>query len=193
MATVSHEITELVFAWSQGDQAALDRLIPLVYEELRRLAQREMCREYANHTLQATALINEAYVRLVKTNGIQCENRTHFLAIYARLMRRILVDFARSRQELKRGGGRQRVELSDGLQLASEQSRDLTALDDALTAFASVDPRRSHVVELRFFGGLSIQETADVLKVSTETVKRDWRISKVWLLRELTKRIDNDA
>jgi RNA polymerase sigma factor (TIGR02999 family) len=152
-----------------------------------------MGREPRGHTLQATALVNEAYLRLIDSSRVQWKNRAHFFAISARVMRRILVDFARTRGSLKRGGEAQRVTLTDALKITAGRATDLVALDDALIALATLDARQSQVVELRFFGGLSIDETAEVLKVSPETVKRDWRLAKVWLLRELTKEATDDA
>ena len=180
-----HEITELLVAWGGGDESALDRLIPLVYDELRRLAHRYMGRERPGHTLQTTALVNEAYLRLVSWREVCWQNRAHFFAVSAQMMRRILVDFARDRKYLKRGGGALRVSLADAASLTEQRGADLVALDEALTALAEVDRRKAQVVEMRFFGGLSVEEVAEVLKVSKETVMRDWRLAKVWLLREL--------
>jgi len=185
MAAPSRQVTELLAAWSAGDQAALDELMPIVHAELRHIAARYLRREDPGHTLQATALVNEAYLRLVDVKKISWQNRAHFFAISGRLMRRILVDHARSRRYLKRGGDVQRVSLDDAMTAASEKGRDLVALDDALNALAAVDARKSDVVELRFFGGLSVNETAEALGVSPETVMRDWKMAKVWLLREL--------
>jgi RNA polymerase sigma factor (TIGR02999 family) len=186
MATYSpKEITRLLLAWGNGDQAALENLIPMIYEELRRLARRHMRGERANHTLQTTALVHEAYVRMIDSSQTQWQDRSHFFAVASQLMRRILVDFARGRKNLKRGGGAIQVTLSEALGIPQERGADLVALDGALNALAQLDPRQSRVVELRFFGGLSVEETAEALKVSTETVKRDWRLAKVWLLREL--------
>jgi RNA polymerase sigma factor (TIGR02999 family) len=194
MSTASgHEVTELLLRWSAGDPAALDRLIPLVYEQLHRLARRQMARERPSLTLQPTALVNETYMRLIDASQVQWKDRAHFLAISARLMRQVLVDFARSRQNLKRGAGGIRISLTDALQIAPAGRVDLVALDDALQALAALDPRRCQVVELRFFSGLNVEETAEVLEVSPETVKRDWRLAKVWLLRELRKPLENDA
>jgi RNA polymerase sigma factor (TIGR02999 family) len=152
-----------------------------------------MQRERPSHTLQATALVNEAYLRLIDASQVQWNDRAHFFAIAARLMRQILVDFARSRQNLKRGGGARQITLTDALEVARDGETDLVALDDALQALAAIDSRRSQVVELRFFSGLSIEETAEVLQVSHETVKRDWRLAKVWLLRELNRKVKDDA
>jgi RNA polymerase sigma factor (TIGR02999 family) len=180
------DATDLLVAWSNGDQAAFDRLVPLVHHELRVLALRYMRQERPDHTLQATALVNEAYVRLIDVNRIRWQNRAHFLAVAAQTMRRILVEFARHRGRQKRGGDVVRVTI-DEAEVAQEKSADLVALSDALSTLATFDRRMGQVVELRFFGGLSVQETADVLKVSPETVMRDWRTAKVWLLRELSQ------
>ena len=180
-----HEISELLVAWGGGDESALDRLMPFVYDELRRLAHRYMSRERPGHTLQTTALVNEAYLRLVNWREARWQNRAHFFAVSAQMMRRILVDFARDRQYLKRGGGALRVSLDKAASFTKSRSGDLVALDEALAALAEVDRRKGQVVEMRFFGGLSVKEVAEVLKVSEETVMRDWRLAKVWLLREL--------
>jgi RNA polymerase sigma-70 factor, ECF subfamily len=180
------EVTRLLLAWNDGDEGALEKLVPQVYQELRRLAKRQMRGEHPDHTLQTTALINEAYLRLVDLRNIQWQNRAHFFALCARLMRRILVDFARSRHYAKRGGGAQPISLEESLVVSPAQSTDLVAVDDALKALAKVDARKAQVVELRFFGGLTVEETAEVLKVSPETVQRDWKMAKAWLLRELS-------
>src|SRR5688572_21097394 len=161
--------------------------MPLVHAELRRLARRHMGHERPGHTLQATALVNEAYLRLIDVRQIQWQNRAHFFAMSARLMRRILVDFARARHYQKRGGGAQKVTFDEALAVSHERGGELVALDDALVALAAVDPRKSQVVEMRFFGGLSVEETAEALHVSVDTVMRDWKLAKVWLLRELRK------
>lgn len=182
----SHEVTGLLQAWSEGDEEALQKLVPLVYRQLHRAAQHYMAAERSGHSLQATALIHEVYLRLVDVRGIDWQNRTHFFAVCAQLMRRILTDFARSRNYQKRGGASPHVSFDDALLVSSEPHTDLVALDDALTRLALVDQRKSRVVELRFFGGLSIEETAEVLKVSSETVMRDWRLAKAWLLRHLS-------
>jgi len=179
-------ITGLLRAWSDGDRAALERLVPLVEGEMRRLARGYMRRERKGHTLQATALVNEVFLRLADGPRLGWQDRGHFLGIAARLMRRVLVDHARSRGYAKRGGGAQKIFLDEATLVAPERSIDLVALDRALEDLAILDPRRSQVVELRYFGGLSLDETAHVLHVSTETVKRDWRLAKLWLLRELT-------
>ena len=184
-SSASHDVTRLLARWKDGDEAALEQLVPIVHDELRRLAQRQMVRENPGHTLQPTALVNEAYLRLVNLTQMQWQNRAHFFAMGARLMRRILVDFARSRKYQKRGGGTARLSFDDGLLVGGEPARDLVALDDALTALAVVDARKSQVVEMRFFGGLSVKETAEALHVSVDTVMRDWKLAKAWLLREI--------
>jgi RNA polymerase sigma factor (TIGR02999 family) len=183
--TVMQFADALQLAWGAGDANALNILTPLVYDHLHRLARHYMAGEAPGRTLEATALVNEAYLRLVDLKQMRWQNRAHFFAMAARLMRRILVDFARSRDYQKRGGGMQRITFAESLPVSDESAIDLVALDDALHALAAVDERKSRVVELRFFGGLSVEETADVLKVSSETVKRDWKFSKNWLLREL--------
>jgi len=183
--TTSPRITALLSAWTQGDESALAELTPLVHSELRRLARSYLRRERNSHTLQTDALVNEAYVRLVDV-GIAWRDRAHFFALAARLMRRILVDYARSRHYQKRGGDLQRVPLDLAGDVSPPRSDDLVALDDALAALASVDPRKAQVVELRHFGGLTVAEVAEVLTVSEQTVMRDWRLAKMWLLRELS-------
>jgi RNA polymerase sigma factor (TIGR02999 family) len=186
--TSSHEITQLLLAWSDGDQTALDRLVPLVHGELRRLARRYMNRESPGHLLQTTALVNEAYMRLVDAGQVKWQNRAHFFAISARVMRRILVDFARRSNKLKRGGNAIEVSFDEALVVSANRGADLVAIDDALTTLAAFDPRQSQVVELRFFGGLKDNEIAEVLKVSHGTVRRDWRLARAWLHRELSNR-----
>ena len=181
-------VTELLLAWARGDRFALDELVPIVHQELRRLARLQLRGERNNHTLQTTALVNEAFIRLVDLRRIRWQDRSHFLSLSARLMRRILVDHARSRNYQKRGGGAVNVTLDDVLVASPDRGADLVALDDALESLARVDPRKSQVVEMRFFGGLSVEETAEALKVSPETVLRDWRLAKVWLLREVSGR-----
>ncbi len=171
--------------WGQGDETALDRLIPLVQQQLHQIARRCMAGERAGHSLQATALVNEAYLRLINVKDVAWHDRAHFLAVAARMMRRILVDHARSRHYQKRGGDAVRVTLDEALIVASEPDQDFVALDEALTALAAVDARKSQVVEMRFFGGLTLEETAEALQVSRDTVKRDWKMAKLWLLREL--------
>ncbi|PYV38958.1 MAG: RNA polymerase subunit sigma-70 [Acidobacteria bacterium] len=184
----SPEVTKLLLAWSQGEQAALQKLIPVVHAELSRLAHHYMSGERTDHTLQTTALVNEAYLRLVDSSQVRWQNRAHFFAVSAQLMRRILVDFARSRNYLKRGGGAQQVMLDDAMLIFKGPDIDVVALDDALSALSAVDPRKAQSVELRFFGGLTEEEAAEVLKVSPETVRRDLRLAKAWLLREMDKR-----
>jgi len=181
------DITELLGAWSGGDRAALDRLMPLVYSELRRLADRHLSRERREHTLQATALVNEAYMRLVDQRHARWLNRAQFFAVAARLMRRILVDHARARAAAKRGQGATRLALDEAPELPARPGQDaeLVALDAALERLATLDERQSQVVELRYFGGLSIEETAEVLKLSPATVKREWAMARAWLFREL--------
>jgi RNA polymerase sigma-70 factor (ECF subfamily) len=186
-APTTEQVTELLQAWRQGDEAALDRLLPVVHRELRRLARRYMFRERSGHTLQATALVNEAYLRLVNARQVDWKNRAHFFALSAQVMRRILVDSARAHNDQKRGGGNPRVTLDEDFMGAQEKCHDLVALDGALKALAAVDPRKDRVVELRFFAGLSVEETAEVLKVSRNTVLRDWRLAKMWLKREMNK------
>jgi RNA polymerase sigma factor (TIGR02999 family) len=181
------DITEILLAWRAGDADALAKLTPIVYNELHRLARHYMAQERPGHTLQATALINEAYLRLVDSSRVQWQNRAHFLAVAAQLMRRVLVDFARTRGYLKRGGDQQRVALEDALVIGREPDADLVAIDDALETLARMDPRKARVVELRFFGGLTQEETAEALNISIDTVGRDWTAAKAWLLRELTR------
>jgi RNA polymerase sigma factor (TIGR02999 family) len=185
--TPTHQVTQLLQAWSQGDQSALDQLMPLVYDDLHRLAQRHMAQERPDHTLQATALVHEAYLRLLDSAHPSWQDRAQFLAVCARMMRRILVDWARSRHRLKRRSDSPPLCLQEALAGVGRRGEDLVALDDALTTLAGVDPRRSQIVELRFFGGLSAKETAEVLKVSEETVLRDWKLAKSWLRLELSK------
>ena len=180
------DVTSLLQAWSLGDQQALQQLIPVVYDELRRVAGRHMAGERASHTLQTTALIHEVYVRLVDLDSASIRNRAHFLAICARLMRNVLVDFARSRKYDKRGGGAVHVELDEALHVSAMSDPDLVAVDEALERLAAIDARKSQVVEFRFFGGLSVAETAEALDISPETVMRDWKFAKAWLLRELS-------
>ncbi len=181
----SPEITRLLKAWSQGDQRALDELTPCVYRELHRVAHRYMSREPHGHTLQTSALINEAYVRLIDSRNVNWQNRAQFFGVCARLMRQILTDFARSRLSQKRGRDVQPVSLDESPELSFEPRTDFVALNDALDRLAAIDPRKSHVVELRFFGGLTTEEAAEVLRVSPHTVLRDWKLAKVWLHREL--------
>jgi len=187
------EVSQLLLAWSDGDQSALDKLVPLVYAELRRLASHYMSRERAGHSLQTTALVNEAYLRLVDYKRMRWEGRAHFFAVSAQLMRRILVEHARSHRYLKRGGGAPRVSLEEAAVISEERAADLVALDDAIESLAAIDQRKSRVVELRFFGGLSVEETAEVLKVSPLTVMRDWSTAKAWLYRELSQGSGDEA
>ena len=186
-AGARRDVTGLLVAWGNGDESVLEELMPIVHGELRRLARRMMRGERGNHTLQTTALVNEAYLRLVDLNRVRWQDRAHFFAMSARLMRRILVDHARSRNYQKRGGALRRVSLDEALVVSGERGTDLVALDDALAELAAVDPRKSQVVELRFFGGLSIEEAAEALQVSGETVLRDWRLARAWLRRELSE------
>ena len=182
-------VTQLLVAWSHGDQAALERLTPLVHQELHRLAARYMAGERPGHVLQATALVNEAYLRLIDWKNVQWQNRAHFFGVAARLMRRVLVDVARTRRRAKRGGGELQISLSEAVQVpAATQSADLGALDDALKTLETLDARQGRVIELRFFGGLSLEETAHVLNVSVGTVRRDWSLARAWLYRELSGR-----
>jgi len=189
MATPSsQEITQLLIAWSHGDQAALEKLTPLVHDELRRLAQRYMARERHGHTLQTTALVNEAYLRLIDQESRQWQNRAHFFGVAAQMMRHILMDYARTQHRMKRGGEAIQVSLAEAAGISQGRASDLLALDDALTALATLNARHSQVVELRFFGGLSLEEIAEVLKVSVGTVRRDWSLAKAWLYDELSNK-----
>jgi RNA polymerase sigma factor (TIGR02999 family) len=183
----SHEVTELLKAWTGGDEGARDNLVPLVYAQLHRAAQHYMAGERPGHTLQATALVNEVYLRLIDCERVRWQDRAHFYAVSSQLMRRILIDFARSRGSLKRGSDLSHFSLEDAPTLSTEPDPNLIALDHALNSLAAFDERKSKVVELKFFGGLSVEETAEVLKVSKETVVRDWRLAKIWLFRELGK------
>ena len=193
MPPESPEITALLKAWGSGDAAALDQLAPLVYDELRRLARRYMRNERAGNTLQTTALVNEAYLRLVDAKRVGWQDRVHFFAVSAQMMRRILVDAARARGSAKRGGQVKRVNHSAAFNLdeipdvSTGRDRELVAIDDALNTLAEMDPRKARVIELRFFGGLSVEETAEVLKISPQSVMRDWKLAKAWLTRELTR------
>jgi RNA polymerase sigma factor (TIGR02999 family) len=180
------KVTELLLAWSDGDESALEKLTPLVYEELHRLAHHYMSRERLGHTLQTSALVNEAYLRLVNQKHVQFQNRAHFFAISAHLMRQILINHAQSRRYLKRGGGARKVSLDEAMIVSGERGGDLLALDEALKELATVDYRKSKVVELRFFGGLSVEETAEVLKISAITVMREWKMAKAWLYRAMS-------
>src|SRR5688572_20447019 len=182
------ELTQLLTAWSEGDRAALDKLTPLVYEELRRLAHRYMSREGKGHTLQTTALVHEAYLRLFSRENVHWQNRTHFFAIAAQLMRCILVDHAREHASQKRGGKPQMVSLDEAAVISQERASEVIALDEALKGLAVIDPQQSRIVELRFFGGLTVDETAEVLSLSPATIKREMSSAKLWLLREINKR-----
>ena len=186
-APSSRPVTQLLHAWSEGDQQALEQLTPIVYRELHRLAHRFMAREKPGHTLQTSALVNEVYLRLVDVQGISWQARTHFFAVCAQMMRRILIDFARAHQYQKRTGKAIHVELDNTLDVANQPAVELVRLHDALDALAQIDPRKSQVVELRFFGGLTAEATAEVLKVSRETVLRDWKFARAWLRRELSR------
>ena len=184
----THEVTQLLIQWSNGDKAALDKLLPLIHEELRRLAHHYMSRERPGHTLQTTALVDEAYIRLVNRKGVHWQNRAHFFAIAAQSMRSILVDHARGLAYAKRGGGAAKIELDEGMIVSKERAAEVVALDEALLELAKIDPKQSRVVELRFFGGLTIEETAEVLSLSPATIKREWTTAKAWLYHELNKR-----
>ena len=186
MAATPNDVTQLLVAWGNGDSAARDALMPLVHDELRRLAHRYMGRERAHHTLQTSALVNEAYLRLIDQKDVKWQNRAHFYGIAAQMMRRILVDYARKRGFRKRGGDLRAVPLDEVMIVSPERAAEVVALDDALTSLAQLDPRKSQIIELRFFGGLSIEETAEVLGVSPGTVMRDWTFAKAWLRREIT-------
>jgi RNA polymerase sigma-70 factor, ECF subfamily len=182
----ANHITQLLQSWSQGDQGAMEELMPLVFDELHKVARRYMSDERPGHILQTTALVNETYLRLVSSEGPNWEGRTHFYGVCAQMMRRILVDWTRSRQALKRGGEARVLDLDEeALAVVSQPGTDLVALDDALNALSAIDPRKGRVVELRFFGGLSVKETAQILGISAETVQRDWKMAKSWLRREL--------
>jgi RNA polymerase sigma factor (TIGR02999 family) len=184
---VSRDVTGLLLAWSQGQETALQRLVPLVHAELRQIARRCLSGERPGDKLQTAELVNEAYLRLIDARQVGWQNRAHFFAISAKLMRRILVDFARSRNYLKRGGGAPNISLDEALTLPAKRDQDVIALNDALNSLCLIDARKAQVVELRFFGGLSVAETAAVLKVSADTVRRDWNFAKVWLAREVSK------
>ncbi|MEP7336647.1 MAG: sigma-70 family RNA polymerase sigma factor [Acidobacteriota bacterium] len=181
------DVTQLLLDWNAGDQNALDRLMPLVYEELRRIAARQLRRERADHTLQPTALVHEAWLRLAQTNRLTWQNRAHFLGVAAELMRRVLVDHARRRSAEIRGGGETRLALDEALGVSNQKEVGLLALDDALTSLAALDPRQSRIVELKYFGGLEIEEIAEVVGISPATVKRDWQWARAWLHREISQ------
>jgi RNA polymerase sigma factor (TIGR02999 family) len=188
-----HDVTQLLRAWSEGDRQALEKLTPLVYAELHRRAHWQMANERSGQTLQTTALVNEIYLQLVDLRGVTWRDRAHFFALSSRLIRRVLIDAARAKTAQKRGARPSHVELDENRLVSQEPRADVIALDDALTALAAIDERKSQVVELRFFGGLGIEETAEVLKVSPETVKRDWKLAKAWLRRELRNSTASDA
>jgi len=187
MPALPQEITQLLMNWSQGDKAALDQLVPLVYPELRRLAKRHMDRENSAHTLQTSALINEAYLKLVDQQNVKWQNRAHFFAVAAQVMRHILVDHARTRNYAKRGGGALKLPLDEAAALTEQRAAQLIALDDALSDLSALDGRKSQIIELRFFGGLSLEETAEVMKISPSTVQREWRAAKAWLHHAMSK------
>ncbi len=184
---MSVDVTRLLADWSKGDDQALEQLAPLVYDELRRLAGRYLRRERVNHTLQSTALVHEAYLRLIDQNRVQWQNRAHFFGVAAQMIRRILVDHARSHQAAKRGSGVARLSLDEALDASAPRDLDLVALDDALETLTRMDPQQSRIIELRYFAGLSIEETAEVLGVSPATVKREWASARAWLFRELSR------
>ncbi len=193
MSTQSpHEVTQLLQAWGRGDAAALDSLIPLVYEELHRLSHKYLARERSSDMLQTTALVHEAYLRMIKAQNVEWRDRVHFFAISANQMRRILVEFARARNSGKRGGNPERVSIDEASLVSPEPEANLIALNDALEALAAIDPRQARVVELRFFGGLTEEEAAAELGISTDTVLRDWKHAKAWLLREMTRTERNE-
>ena len=185
MADPREDVTEVLEQLRGGDQRAADKLLPLVYDEFRALARHYLTQERANHTLQPTALVHEAYMKLVDQTRVDWQGRNHFFAVAAQAMRRILVDHARSRQRDKRGGGRARVALDEAIALSPQKDEDVLALDEALEKLAQLDPRQAKVVELRFFGGLSVEETAEVLGISTQSVLRDWKLARAWLMREI--------
>ncbi len=185
--TPSKDITRLLLAWGDGDQQALDQLMPFVYDELRRLAKGYMRHQRSDHTLQATALVNEAYLRLIDSSRVRWQNRTHFFAISAQLMRRVLVDFARAKNAEKRGGREQQVSFDEALPASFEKESELLALDEALKELAALDERQSRIVEMRYFGGMTEEEIAEALGISTRTVRRDWTVARAWLFRELKK------
>lgn len=187
MTSSPKEVTQLLVNWGKGDKQALDQLMPLVYDELHRIASRYLRRERQGHTLQTTALINEAYMRIVDQKSVNWHNRAHFFGVAAQMMRRILVDHARSHLYAKRGGGAQMLTLDEAIATPRERDFELVALDDALTALSAIDPQQGRIIELRFFGGLTIEETAEVMGISPATVKRDWNMAKAWLYGEIRK------
>ncbi len=183
----TQEITQLLLAWGDGDKQALDRLMPFVYEELRRLAKNYMRNQRSDHTLQTTALVNEAYLRLIDSSQVRWQNRTHFFAISAQLMRRVLVDFARKKKAIKRGGEEQKITFDEALPVSSQKESELIALDEALNELAKMNERQSQIVEMRYFGGMNEKEIAEALNISARTVRRDWSVARAWLYRELNK------
>ena len=194
MPTISpQEVTRLLAAWSKGDRSALDKLFPLVHAELRRIAQRQMSRERPGHTLQATALVNEAYIKLAGQDGFEWHDRAHFFAVCAQVMRHILIDHARTRARDKRGGGAVQVSLNEAAVMVVQEAADFVALDEALCALEAVDQQKGRIVELRYFGGLSIEETARILKISPRTVRREWRRAKAWLYRMVSERGEDET
>ena len=180
------DITGMLTAWRDGDEAALSGLMPIVYPELRRIARKHLARQRPHHTLESAALVNEAYLKMLRAHGIRCESRVQFFALCSQIIRRILVDYARNRRYAKRGGGAVQIPIEETRVSAPTKGVEVLALDEALASLSEVDPRKARVVELRYFGGLSVDETAEVLRISAETVKRDWKIAKAWLLRELS-------
>lgn len=190
MAALPDEVTQLLMNWNNGDKTALDQLIPLVHAELRRIARNHMGRESPGHTLQTSALINEAFLRLVDQQNVPWQNRSHFFAVSAQIMRHILIDHARRHAYAKRGGGARKVSFDEVVALTDRRADELVALDDALNLLADMDKRKSQIIELRFFGGLSIEETAEALKISPITVTREWRSAKAWLRREMNRSND---
>jgi RNA polymerase sigma-70 factor, ECF subfamily len=182
----SQDISEVLMAWGNGNEDALNGLMPMVYPELRRVARQHLARQFPDHSLESAALVNEAYLKLIRAHGIRCESRLQFFALCAQIIRRILVDHARNRLSAKRGGGAVQIPLDETLIGAPTGGVEVLALNEALTSLSKVDPRKGRVVELRYFGGLSVEETAEVLRVSPETAKRDWKMAKAWLLRELS-------
>jgi RNA polymerase sigma-70 factor, ECF subfamily len=193
MMYMAEEVTELLIEWRNGDKTALDKLLPMVYEELRRIANRYMGKERSDHTLQTSALVNEAYMKLINHEKVNWQNRSHFFALASRAMRQILVDYARSRNYAKRGAGAQKVSLDETAILAKDRAVELVALDDALQSLAAIDLRKSQIVELRYFGGLSVEEIAEVLEISPATVTRHWNAAKVWLMRAISKDTHDDT
>lgn len=187
------DISGLIAAWGEGDELALDRLLPLIYPELRRIARRHLVRCQAGHTLESAALANEAYLKLVRAGGVHCENRVHFLALCSQIIRRILVDHARTRGFAKRGGGTVQIPLDEAVIAAKGRQVDVLSLDEALASLSKIDPRKGRVVELRYFGGLSVEETAEIVGISPETAKRDWKMAKAWLFAELTGKRDRTS